>query len=121
MSHLSAFSPLRGNQETKPFRVYLDCLVVEDMHFNSYIDHSEMRSCDDILLYSGWVTCGSQLTFPHLPKRVMRQLRFTQSIPRHPVVSAPPTMTRRVMDVMFDDYLSHMVPEETQSIIAESD
>ncbi|CAL5194313.1 unnamed protein product [Lathyrus oleraceus] len=39
----------------------------------------------------------------------MRQFGYTQIIPRHPVVSAPPAMTHRDMDAMFDDYLSHLV------------
>lgn len=51
----------------------------------------------------------------------MQQFDYTQAIPRHLVVSAPPTLTRRQMDEMFDDYESHLVPEEAQSTIAPSD
>ncbi|XP_050919216.1 uncharacterized protein LOC127136732 [Lathyrus oleraceus] len=91
------------------------------MHYNNYVDHREMRSFNDIVLYSRWLTCESRLTAPHLPERMMRKFDYIQTIPRHYVVSAPPTFTRREMDVMFNDYLSHLVQEETRSTIVESD
>lgn len=47
-----SFSLLRGNQVTDSFRLYLDHLVAEDMHFNTYIDHRETRKFNDIVLYS---------------------------------------------------------------------
>lgn len=50
-----AFSPLKGNRATDSFRVYLNHLVAEDMHFNSYVDHCETRPFDEILIYSGWL------------------------------------------------------------------
>lgn len=117
----SAFAPLRGRQETKLFRVYLDCLVVEDIHFYIYVDHRETRPFDDIVLYSRWLSCGSRLTYPHMPESVMHQFGYMHYIPRDPFVSAPSTLTRRVMDVMFDDYLNHLVSEEAQSTIAHND
>lgn len=73
MSRATAFSSLRGNQTIESFKVYLDRLVVEDMHFNNYVDHRETRPFDKIVLYSSWLTCGSRLTSPHVPECVMRQ------------------------------------------------
>lgn len=35
--------------------------------------------------------------------------------------SAPPALTRRQIKGMFDDYESHLVPEEAQTTISESD
>ncbi|XP_050902773.1 uncharacterized protein LOC127115222 [Lathyrus oleraceus] len=91
------------------------------MHFNSYVDHCETRPSDEIVLYYGWLGCGSRLTAPHLRERVMRQFSYTQTILRHHVVSASPALKRRKIDDMFDDYESHMVPEEAHSIIVVSD
>lgn len=51
----------------------------------------------------------------------MRQFDQTQTILRHHVVSVPPAMTRRDMDVMFDNYLIHMVQEKARCTITESD
>lgn len=72
MSRATAFTPLRGNQATKLFKVYLDRLVAEDMHFNNYVDHRETWPFDEIVIYSGWLACGSCLNVPHLPECVMR-------------------------------------------------
>ncbi|XP_050889925.1 uncharacterized protein LOC127095253 [Lathyrus oleraceus] len=91
------------------------------MHFNSYVNHCETQPFDDIVLYSGWLACGSRLTAPYLPECVTRQFGYTQTIPKHPGVSAPPATTHRDMDAMFDDYQSHLVPEEAQSTIIDSD
>lgn len=96
-------------------------MIAEDIHFNTYVDHRETRPFDDIVLYSGWLASSSRLTFPHLPEHVMRQSGYTQTILRHHVIFVSSTMTRKDMDVMFDDYLSHPVPEEARGTIAESD
>lgn len=121
MSRASAFAPLKGNLATKLFQMYLDLLVADDMHFNTYVNHRETRPFDDIVLYSWGLACGSRLTFSFLPERVMRQFGYTQTIHIHHIVSVPPAMTRRDMNDMFDDYLSHMVTKETQSTIVESE
>lgn len=95
MSRATAFSPLRGNQMIEPFIVYPDYLVVEDMHFTNYVNHHEMRPFDKIVIYYKWLACGSCLTAPHFPERLMRQFGYTQTILKHPVVFALPTLTRR--------------------------
>ncbi|XP_050898936.1 uncharacterized protein LOC127105772 [Lathyrus oleraceus] len=79
MSRVSVFIPLRGNQAIDPFRVYLDHLVVEDVHFNNYVDHRQTGSFDEIILYSGWLLCGSRFTAPHLPERVMWQFGYKEA------------------------------------------
>lgn len=91
------------------------------MQFHTYIDHCEMRLLDDIAIYSGWFTCGSCVTYPHLPKCDMRQFNYMQYIFIDPSISAPPILTCRDMDVMSDDYINHLAPDEAQSPIAPSD
>ncbi|CAL5198776.1 unnamed protein product [Lathyrus oleraceus] len=51
----------------------------------------------------------------------MRWFDYTRTILRHHVVYASLVLTRRQMNDMFDDYESHLVPEEARGIIAESD
>lgn len=121
LSRATAFIPLIGDQAVEPFRVYLDRLVVKDTHFNSYVDHRQTRPFDEILLYSIWLACISRLTAPHLLERVIRQFDYTQTILRHHVVSASPALTHRQIKDMFDDYESHMVPDETWATTVESD
>lgn len=45
------------------------------------------------MLYSRWFACESRLTAPHLPDRVMRKFGYTQTIPKYPIVYAPPDLT----------------------------
>lgn len=93
--------------------MYLDRLVGEDIHFHTYVDHRETYPFDDIALYSGLLTYSSRMTYPYLPERIMRQFGYMQYIFKDPFMPAPPAMTRKDMNVMFDDYLNHMVPKET--------
>lgn len=39
MSRVCAFTSLRRNQTAKPFRVYLDHMAADDIHFQTYVDH----------------------------------------------------------------------------------
>ncbi|KAI5416015.1 uncharacterized protein LOC127073444 [Lathyrus oleraceus] len=121
MPRATVFYPLRGNQVTESFKVYLDYLVSEDMHFNNYVDHRQMQSFDEIVLYSRWLAYGSHITAPHLPERVMRRFGYTHIIPRHHVVYAHSTLTCRQIDDMFDDYDSLLIPKEAHNIIAVND
>lgn len=73
----------------------LECLVVEDMHFNSYVDHCHTRPFEKIMLYSRCLTCGPCPTAHHLPERAMRQFGYTQSIRRQHVVYVPPSLTHK--------------------------
>lgn len=51
MPHASTFVPIRRNNATKPFRVYLNRLVAENIHFQACTDHRQMRPLDDITFY----------------------------------------------------------------------
>ena len=44
---------------------------------------------DDIVLYSGWLACGSHLTSRYLSERIIRHFDYMQYIPRDPFVYAP--------------------------------
>ncbi|XP_058776609.1 uncharacterized protein LOC131650927 [Vicia villosa] len=60
-------------------------------------------------------------TAAYIPEWVMRQFRFTQTIPQDPTVVAPPTVGLRDMNGFFDDFENHFVPEEARSTVATSD
>ena len=93
------------------FRVYIDRLVHEDIHFSAYVDHRVTIPFDEVCLFTGWLACGMRKTAAYMPERVMRQFGFTQTIPRDPTVCAPPTVKRSDMDALFDDFEHHLVPE----------
>lgn len=51
----------------------------------------------------------------------MWKFSYMHVIYRDPFVFVPSIMTHRDMDVMFDDYFIHMVPDEIRSTIASRD
>lgn len=81
MPHASTFIPLRENHVKETYQVYLDYLVAKDIPFHTYVTNRETCPFNDITLYFGWLTCGSLLTYPHLPGRIMRQFIYMQLFP----------------------------------------
>jgi len=64
------------------YRLRLDRLEVA--HKSAYGDHIRVRPFQILCTYSGWLMCGKQRVYRHLPERVKRQLKFVQDVPRHP-------------------------------------
>lgn len=116
-----AFSPLKENQAKEPFRVYLNHTVAYDIHLHAYKDPFQTHFLDDTLFYFIWLTYGSRLMYPHLPERVMRQFGYVQFVLRDPSDSTPPTIAYRNVDVMYDNFLNHLVLADTRGKIALSD
>lgn len=52
MHHACAFNLLIVNQMIELFRVYLECMVADDTHFQAYVDHCQTRPLDNIDLYT---------------------------------------------------------------------
>ncbi|XP_058727226.1 uncharacterized protein LOC131598662 [Vicia villosa] len=61
MSCASAFSPLRGNQVSDPYRRGLDRMAVEDVRYDCYAYDCEMVPFDEKTLYSGWLAASSTI------------------------------------------------------------
>lgn len=95
--------------------MYLDYMVAENIHFHTNFVHRETLPLEDITFFCGCLACGSRLMYPYLLKRVTRQLRNIQLILIEPSEPAPPAMTQRDMDSMFDDCLLHLVRYEPWS------
>ncbi|XP_058733124.1 uncharacterized protein LOC131604718 [Vicia villosa] len=117
MLRASAFSPLRGNQVSDPYRRGLDRMAVEDVRYDCYADHRETVPFDEITLYSRWLAASSTIIVRYLLECVMRQFGYTQTIPHDPTVSALIAMTRRKLDEFFPNWEHHMVPEEAQAVL----
>ena len=101
--------------------MYIDCLTYEDICFHAYEAHRETVPFDDIVLFTGWLACGSHKTTAYLSERVMRQFRYMQHFLIPPFECAPPMVKQMDMDDIFDDYLNHLVSDEVQSTIAPKD
>lgn len=56
--------------------------------------------------------------YSHLPKRVMRQFRYKHCIPRAPTVSAPPIVTHRNVDIIFEAFYYQLVPTNVRRVIS---
>jgi len=81
----------RGHKDVHHYRLRLDHLEVDDMRFSTYGVHREMHPFQFLCTYSGWLMCGKERVYRHLPERVKRQFSFVQDVPRHPssIVQVP--------------------------------
>ena len=66
------------------YRSRLDRLEVDDVRWSTYDDHREIPPFQFSVTYSGWLMCGKERVYCHLPERVKRQFGFIHDIPRHP-------------------------------------
>lgn len=103
---------------TELFRVYLDRTVADDIRFQPYDDHRHMCPVNYMSFYCKWLACRSHLVYPHLLEQAMRQFRHMEFVLRHPSDSALCDVTRGDVDVMYNDFLNHMVPGETRGTVA---
>ena len=72
----------RGHREGKTYRALLDRLEMADVCWRPYEEHREIQKFDEIFWYSGWIMCGVDKMYRHLPERVKRQYGYVQDIPR---------------------------------------
>ena len=68
----------------KPYCVVLDRLEMNVVCWRSYEGHREIQEVKEIFWYSGWIMCGVENVYYHLPDRVKEQCRYVQDIPRPP-------------------------------------
>ena len=71
------------------YRLWLDRLEVDDVRFCTYGDHRGVRLFQILRTYSGWLMCGNQRVYRHLPERVKRQFEFVQEVMRIASTSRP--------------------------------
>ena len=62
----------KGHIEVQHYRLQLDRLEVGDVRFSTYGDHREVRPFLLLCNYSGWMMCGKERVYRHLPERVKR-------------------------------------------------
>jgi hypothetical protein len=82
------FLPLSGLGTVDNYINYLDALDLTRVAMAPYGAHRQARQFERVSLYSGWLRCGERMV-RYLPERVLRQFGWIQTIPRHPVQSAP--------------------------------
>jgi len=83
------------------YRSRLDRLEVDDVRWSTYDDHREMRPFQLIVTYYGWLMCGRERMYRHLPEQVKRQFNFIQDIPRH--LSNVPEMPKEMLATVLID------------------
>jgi len=88
------FVPLAGLGTPDNYINHLDRLNLRGVVMAPYRDHREARPFERASLYSGWLRYGDHMV-GYLPERVLRQFGRVQTIPRHPVESAPPVTNLR--------------------------
>jgi hypothetical protein len=91
----------KGHTDVHHYRVVLDRLEVDDVRFSTYGDRRDVRPFSMLCTYSGWLMCGKERVYRHLPERVKRQFSFVQDIPRHPS-AVPQVPTQMLTTVLMD-------------------
>ena len=87
----------------------LDRLEMDDVRWHTYEDHREIRPFQLIVSYSGWLMCGNERVYRHLPERVKRQFAFVHDIPRHP--SDVAEMPQEMLTIVFIDPAAWFYPD----------
>jgi hypothetical protein len=82
------FLPMSGLGTLDNYINYLDALDLTRVVMASYGAHRQASPFQQVSLYSGWLRFGERMV-RYLPERVLRQFGWVQTIPRHPLESAP--------------------------------
>jgi hypothetical protein len=77
------YAPTKGQKNEKAARLLYDRILPHDITWRPYVDYRDVIPFAEHALYSSWIRNGLSKII-YLPKRVMRQLWYVQSIPRHP-------------------------------------
>jgi len=91
----------RGHVDVQHYRLRLDRLEVDDARFCTYGDHRRVRPLQLLCTYSGWLMCGKERVYRHLPERVKRQFEYVQDVPTHSS-SVAQTPTQLLTTVLLD-------------------
>jgi len=82
------FIQLSGLGTLDNYKNHLDALDLTRVVMAPYRDHCQARPFDRVSLYSGWLRYRDRMV-RYLSERVLRQFGRVQTIPIHPVQSAP--------------------------------
>jgi len=82
------FLPPSGLGTVDNYRNHLDALDLTRVVMARYGEHRQAHQFERVSLYSRWLRFGDRMV-RYLSERVLRQFRWIQTIPRHPVESAP--------------------------------
>jgi hypothetical protein len=86
------FAPRMGLSTPDEYRKHMDMLDLSAVVMTPYVEHRVSCPFDRVSLYFGWLRYGNRMV-KYLPERVLRQFRYVQTIPTHPLESAPPQQT----------------------------
>jgi hypothetical protein len=110
------FLPLQGLGMVDNYMNYLDALDLTRVVMAPYDVHRQARQFERVSLYSGWLGCGERMV-RYLPERVLHQFGFVQTIPRHPVQSAPVDVNLAEITNRFQRALDYtLTPQELGEI-----
>jgi len=73
----------KGHGEGVMYRSLLDRMQFDDVTWRPYEEHGEIQGFEEILWYSGWVTCDVVRVYRYFPERVRRQYGYVKNVFRH--------------------------------------
>ena len=106
------FIPLSGLGTLDNYINHLDALDLTRVVMAPYGDHRQTRLFDRVSLYSGWLRYRDRMV-RYLSEKVLCQFRRVQTIPIHPVQSAPPDLNLAEISNRFRRSLDYaLTPEQ---------
>ncbi|XP_039684976.1 protein MAIN-LIKE 1-like [Medicago truncatula] len=105
------FLPLSGLGTPDNYINHLDALDLTRVVMAPYGEHCATSQFERVSLYSGWIRYGDRMV-RYLPERVLRQFGRVQTIPRHPVESAPPDLNLAEISNRFQRALDYALTPE---------
>ena len=91
------------------YRSLPDKVGFDDVTWRLYEEHREIQDFEEIFWYSGWIMCGIDKVYRHFPRRVRRQYKYVQNVPRHPTDVVELRATQIVQ--AFIDFRTHTIKE----------
>jgi len=108
--YMGRWTPKRGFADAEHFRGLLDSMEHCHVTWRSYEHRRDVTLFQDVCWYSGWVMAGKQRMLRHLPKRVLRQYEYVQTVPRPPTTVMP--LAPADVAAAFLEFALHVVSQQ---------
>ena len=100
------FALRMGLSTLDEYRTHMDVLDLSTAVMTPYVEHRVSCPFERVSLYLGWLRYGNHMV-KYLSERVLHQFGYVQTVPRHPLESAPPKQTLGEITLRFQRALDY--------------